>query len=1018
MGGLDELLFINSAHETLWDVTTDELKSDPLSFLETVHRDDRDRVRRAVHATASGDPGGIDFRVRSPDGGWRWVHAEGRPVERNGEVVRLVGFIRDITDRREREAELRTVERRYRAIFNDPNILVGVLDPDGTVRDVNRTALDYIEASPEDVRGRPLWETPWFDSSAAASEEVQSCVKRARRGEYVAFEFDLEYPSGEPYTVEGNIRPVRDETGSVVSLIISDRDITDRKRRKRSLERALERTQIALEHTDSMIFEVDAATGSLTRHGASERFPDPDPEEATWDYYLENVVHPEDRPDHRAFYESLLQGDADRGSLLYRTLDVDDTIRWIRVIVRAIEEAGHRRLVGLARDVTEETERKHELEETRERLNLALTAGNIGIWEWRTTTNEVVWSASLQRLRGAEATDPPRTLGECLELIHPQDRDRVRAALMEAAEPDGEFGVELRLEAADDSYRWMAFRGEAIDEDGNRLLGVVSDITERRRYRRRLEQVQARTRELMHTRTADDTAALAVEAAASELKATAAGYFEPDNEGTLRAVAFADPTGLFGGPPTYPRQEDDAVGSFVWQIFEAGEVRYLPDVAADEAAPSGRPVQSAIFVPVGERGLFIASATEPNAFAEADRALIEILVTALTEALERAHREGKLRERESQIEAINELSRDAFAAERPGAVAEIGVRAATEVIGLEVTAIYRVASDGNRLEPAACIDPDGIFEGDPPSLDAGSSLAWETFEHGEPLVFDDVRSEPHVSNPDTRIESEIIVPLGDHGVLMVGSTEPAAFDDQDLTVIEILGQNLTAAFEQVTQKKALAERTERLAVQNERLDEFASIVSHDLRNPLNVATGHLELAREKGDNEHLQAIDTVLERMDVLIGNLLTLARQGESVRSFEPVDLTALASECWRTVATATATLEVTAGATIRADQQRCRQLFENLYRNAVQHAGEDVTVRVGRLKGGFFVEDDGPGIPADRREAVFDSGVSTDANGTGLGLRIVEQIVAEHGWSIEITDSSTGGARFEITDVDVTDG
>ena len=210
------------------------------------------------------------------------------------------------------------------------------------------------------------------------------------------------------------------------------------------------------------------------------------------------------------------------------------------------------------------------------------------------------------------------------------------------------------------------------------------------------------------------------------------------------------------------------------------------------------------------------------------------------------------------------------------------------------------------------------------------------------------------------------------------------------------------------------EREAELERQNERLEEFASLVSHDLRNPLTVAAGKLELAREQCDCDELDGVANAHNRMRDLIENLLTLARSGTSIDGLETVELAALGNSCWETVATADATLVVEADYQIRADRSRVRQLLENLMRNAVDHAGEDVTTTLGPLESGFYVADDGPGIPEDERERVLESGYSTSAEGVGLGLAIVQEIVDAHGWELHLTDSADGGARFEITGVE----
>jgi PAS domain S-box-containing protein len=203
--------------------------------------------------------------------------------------------------------------------------------------------------------------------------------------------------------------------------------------------------------------------------------------------------------------------------------------------------------------------------------------------------------------------------------------------------------------------------------------------------------------------------------------------------------------------------------------------------------------------------------------------------------------------------------------------------------------------------------------------------------------------------------------------------------------------------------------------QNERLEEFASIVSHDLRNPLAVAQSRLELAREESDSEHLADIEYAHERMETLISDLLELAREGNTAVEREPAVLRNVVSACWRTVETAEATVTTETRQTVQADRSRLRQLLENLVRNAVEHGGDDVSITVGDLSDGFYVADDGPGIPPERREDVFDTGYSTSEDGTGFGLGIVEEVADTHGWTVRATESAEGGARFEITGVTV---
>jgi signal transduction histidine kinase len=157
--------------------------------------------------------------------------------------------------------------------------------------------------------------------------------------------------------------------------------------------------------------------------------------------------------------------------------------------------------------------------------------------------------------------------------------------------------------------------------------------------------------------------------------------------------------------------------------------------------------------------------------------------------------------------------------------------------------------------------------------------------------------------------------------------------------------------------------------------------------------------------------------MNTLIDDLLSLARAGTMIDERESVSLVRLVEECWQGVGVENGTLqlELDPSTEIHADRSRLQQLFENLIRNVFDHGNDDSTVTVGALDDGFYVEDDGPGIPEDEREEVFEGGYSTVADGTGFGLAIVKEIVDAHGWHIRVTDSETGGARFEITGSDL---
>jgi signal transduction histidine kinase len=248
-----------------------------------------------------------------------------------------------------------------------------------------------------------------------------------------------------------------------------------------------------------------------------------------------------------------------------------------------------------------------------------------------------------------------------------------------------------------------------------------------------------------------------------------------------------------------------------------------------------------------------------------------------------------------------------------------------------------------------------------------------------------------------------------------------------------------------------------------RLERIASVVSHDLRNPLEVAKIRLEAAQDTGDAVHFEKLEGALDRIEHLVRDVLTIG--GGDVDPTGTVAIRDVAEAAWETVDTADATLVTAASLpTVRGDADHLQRLFENLFRNAVEHGstgnraaerpgdraehgsassrvtpddsvehgstgtrtarqsgdatergGRAVTVRVEPLENGFRVDDDGPGIPPELHDRAFEAGTSTVSGNRGLGLSIVSQVARDHGWDVSLAGDTDGGARFEFTGVEV---
>lgn len=296
-------------------------------------------------------------------------------------------------------------------------------------------------------------------------------------------------------------------------------------------------------------------------------------------------------------------------------------------------------------------------------------------------------------------------------------------------------------------------------------------------------------------------------------------------------------------------------------------------------------------------------------------------------------------------------------------------------------------------------------------VDAHRSIVEHAFDVGTAGLVDDladVRSAAEeTAATDVEFRSLLCVPVGGEGVFVAADRQPGAFSGCDLEAVTRLAGLVASGLERCSHGGPDDPTRE---------EAVANVISHDVQNAIAVANARLELAvDEYGADEHLRAVDAAHERLLDMTSDLVTVLRTGDSVHAIEPVEFDEEVRRAWRAVGESTATLEIADSAAVMADRSSLCQLLENLLRNAVDHAGDDAAVTVGVRTDppGFYVADDGPGVPADERDAVFDMGYST-GDSTGYGLAIVERIAAAHGWDVSVTEGSDGGARFEVTGVE----
>ncbi|MEZ3144765.1 sensor histidine kinase [Halobaculum sp. MBLA0143] len=469
-------------------------------------------------------------------------------------------------------------------------------------------------------------------------------------------------------------------------------------------------------------------------------------------------------------------------------------------------------------------------------------------------------------------------------------------------------------------------------------------------------------------------------------------------------VSFPEPVAVVevvGGEPSVSRRNE----AFRETFSEPAAVveRSYETVTADGAGPTTLPTAH------GDREYQVTFLSVDDAQLESTRdSEVGYLVWTPPAA------DGRGRERFVELHGT---TRRMLTADTREAVAATAANAVENVLGFPLTTLRLYDPETERLLPTAVsAAAEAATPGTRPPYERGETTQWDAFDDGEFLVYQDIR----VIDDDvdrTGSGSMLVAPVGDHGVLTMGTEQERAISETDVELARVFAANVEVAMDRVEQERTLRERERELERQNERLDRFASVLSHDLRNPLSIASGYAEVARAETESEAVDdavaEVQAAVERMSTLVDQTLTLAREGARVDETEPVVVPELAGRLADATTGEGPNVTFDGGGesewTVQADRGRLERILDNLLRNAAEHCGPAVTVRIGRLddEPGFYVADDGPGIPAAHREDVFEYGTSFD-DGTGLGLAIVAELTRAHGWRVTVEDSQDGGARF----------
>jgi len=654
-------------------------------------------------------------------------------------------------------------------------------------------------------------------------------------------------------------------------------------------------------------------------------------------------------------------------------------------------EVGRQGMV-MTQDITKEIEDKRQLETLLDNF-----PGYIYSHKYQPGWPLEFVKGSVKEVTGYTATELEQDVRLAEQIIHPEDRENVRRDIENCLKENNQYTLTYRINTKEGTERWIWERGTLVEDPitgVKKLEGFITDFSDRKEREQELEKTTAIISTLFDTLPVGVMA----EDASRNILAINERLFE----------LFEMP----GTPNESIGADCEYMAEQVSGMFVDSE-RFVEQI--NELVASNEPTDNEEL-----------SLTDGQTFERSHRAIeLSDGKGHLWVYREITERKAQQQEREVTIEFLQRFydvatNRELTTDDKITQLLEIGPRILDLPYG-HLTRIER--SESNPREGTQTIVE---ASGNHKLLQPGDSCPLSHSYCRKTIVRDELFEVQNASAMGWRddpgyktfslecyIGKKITVNNKLYGTVFFASNTPCEdpFTDVERTFVRLVSRLVSYELER---KQATSE----LQQQNEQLEKFANIVSHDLRNPLAVAKGRLELAQDECDSEHLDSITKAHDRIEVLIDDLLLLSREGEQVASPEVVDIDDLIEDCWRNVDTAGATLISETTLKIQADRSRLAQLFENLIRNAVEHGGTEATITVGELNNGFYLADNGPGIPPDEREQVFEFGYSTSTEGTGFGLAIVKEIAAAHGWDIRLTENDPHGARFEITRVEIVSG
>jgi PAS domain S-box-containing protein len=604
---------------------------------------------------------------------------------------------------------------------------------------------------------------------------------------------------------------------------------------------------------------------------------------------------------------------------------------------------------------------------------------------------------------GTPLGDISQTLHSAMETVS----DEGQRLPTEPGAPDPENPVhEITLEIDGETYEYdlnvSPIRGPRETRQGSQI--VLRDITQLKKRERTLRAFQHRTEAILEESDRQGVCAATVRAIEEVLDVPEVSAYLYDR----RADALRQATATTAFTDTYPMLDvvQRASDSPLWQAYLDDEVMELTSRAAlsDLLLMEQPPARTAVLFPLGSHGVILLTPANAASFDDAALNYCQLLSTTVGAALDRV-------QREQGLSTVQSIARDALSADTQSEMADTVLNQLPDELNFPLCGIWEHNPQREQLEPLGVTGPAEAMYDDLPTFQPGNSISWRVFEAGETRLITRTSDHPEVYDPDGLIQSEIVSPIGEFGVLMAASEHEESFSENERQILATLATNLQTASRLINRRRDM-----RL------LDQvLGRVLRHNLRNKLMVIQGNAEKLLDAESPDLTAPAETILgacRSLEQVAENAQAMREIIQNREETTPMSLTEVTERAVGVVqndfpdAGIETTFEVDPQVIAHPNLRLC---IDQIVRNAIEHgsAGAMSTVTVQVLEGetGPVVEvaDDGPGIPNHELHVIDQHGESALEHGSGVGLWIVDRVVEYSNATVSF--SYDDGAVVRIT-------